>query len=55
VLTRLPPGAIVLSPLPVIDEINQSARRDARLRMFWQSDQAVFVRMALLERFAASP
>jgi aspartate carbamoyltransferase catalytic subunit len=48
-LARLPASAVVLSPLPVIDEITAEARRDPRIRIFEQSDHAVFVRMALLE------
>lgn len=41
--------AVVLSPLPVIDEISTSARRDRRMRYFEQSDLGLFARMALLE------
>ncbi len=35
--------------MPVIDEIATSARPDPRIRMFQQSDDALFVRMALIE------
>jgi aspartate carbamoyltransferase catalytic subunit len=38
-----------LSPMPVIDEIASNARSDPRIGMFQQSDDAVFVRMALTE------
>lgn len=48
-LVSLPCNAIVLSPLPIIDEIDEEARSDSRIRMFEQSDRALFVRMALLE------
>jgi aspartate carbamoyltransferase catalytic subunit len=48
-LDALPRDAVVLSPMPVIDEIATSARSDPRVRMFQQSDDAVFVRMALIE------
>jgi aspartate carbamoyltransferase catalytic subunit len=48
-LEALPRGAVVLSPMPVIDEIATTARADPRVRMFRQSDDAVFVRMALIE------
>jgi aspartate carbamoyltransferase catalytic subunit len=48
-LDRLPSQAVVLSPMPVIDEITTEARLDPRVRMFEQSDNAVFVRMAILE------
>jgi aspartate carbamoyltransferase catalytic subunit len=40
---------IVLSPLPVIDEIDDNVRQDPRVRMFEQSDLGLYVRMALLE------
>ncbi len=48
-LAALPSGAVVLSPMPVIDEIATTARSDPRIRMFQQSDDALFVRMALIE------
>jgi aspartate carbamoyltransferase catalytic subunit len=48
-LEALPRDAVVLSPMPVIDEISTNARSDPRVRMFQQSDDAVFVRMALVE------
>lgn len=45
----LPADAVVLSPMPVIDEVAPEARADPRVRMFAQSDAAVAVRMAVLE------
>ena len=48
-LAALRPDAVVLSPMPVIDEIATTARPDPRIRMFQQSDDALFVRMALIE------
>lgn len=54
VVSTLKPSAVVLSPMPVIDEIDAAARRDPRVRMFEQSDHAVFVRMAVLEHVLAS-
>ncbi len=48
-LDALPRHAVVLSPMPVIDEIATTARSDPRVGMFKQSDDAVFVRMALIE------
>ena len=48
-LRVLPDRAIVLSPMPVIDELGDDARRDPRLRMFEQADYGVFVRMAVIE------
>jgi aspartate carbamoyltransferase catalytic subunit len=48
-LAALRPDAVVLSPMPVIDEIATTARSDPRIRMFQQNDDALFVRMALIE------
>jgi aspartate carbamoyltransferase catalytic subunit len=48
-LAALRLDAVVLSPMPVIDEIATTARSDPRIRMFQQSDDALFVRMALIE------
>lgn len=55
VLQRCPTGAVVLSPMPIIDEISLEARQDPRVRFFQQSDLAVWVRMSLLERLLAAP
>lgn len=52
-LAALPRDAVVLSPMPVIDEIATTARADPRLRMFQQSDDALWVRMALIEALLA--
>jgi aspartate carbamoyltransferase catalytic subunit len=41
--------AIVLSPMPVIDEIADELRSDPRIRMFEQSDRGVAVRAACVE------
>lgn len=48
-LDDLDADALVLSPLPVIDEIADDARTDPRIGIWSQSDRSVFVRMALLE------
>jgi aspartate carbamoyltransferase catalytic subunit len=48
-LQALSPRGVVLSPLPLIDEIALSVRDDPRMRFFEQSDLGLFVRMALLE------
>ena len=48
-LAALRPDAVVLSPMPVIDEIATTARSDPRVRMFQQSDDALYVRMSLIE------
>lgn len=46
---RLPSSAVVLSPLPVIDEVAEDCRNDPRVRLFGPSDRAVSVRAAVLE------
>ena len=48
-LDALPGDAIVLSPMPIIDEIATAARHDPRMRYFEQSDLGLHVRTALLE------
>lgn len=48
-LRSLPGHAVVLSPMPIVDEIAPDARGDTRLRFFPQSDRGVAVRMACLE------
>jgi aspartate carbamoyltransferase catalytic subunit len=52
-LAALPPDAVVLSPMPVIDEIATTVRSDPRIGMFQQSDDALYVRMALIEALLA--
>ena len=47
-LDAMPPDTVVLSPMPVIDEIDDAARMDPRVRMFQQSRRGLFVRQALL-------
>lgn len=48
-LGRLGPEAIVLSPMPVIDEVAMTARTDQRMAYFAQSDLGLWVRVAVLE------
>ena len=48
VLESLPPSAIVLSPMPLIDEMSDEAR-DQKVRVHDQSALGLFVRMAVLE------
>lgn len=48
-LAQCRPSAVVLSPMPVIDEISPTARLDARVRLFEQNALSVRVRMAILE------
>lgn len=50
-MARLPDTAVVLSPMPVIDEITSEARADYRVRVFDQSAHGLYVRIAILERF----
>lgn len=47
-LAVLPGDAIVLSPMPIIDEIATPARRDPRMRYFEQSDLGLHMRTAIL-------
>jgi aspartate carbamoyltransferase catalytic subunit len=54
-LARLPDHGVVLSPLPLLDEIEAEARSDQRIRMFDQSDAGVAVRMAILEEVLCHP
>jgi aspartate carbamoyltransferase catalytic subunit len=48
-LRNLPEAAVILCPLPRIDEIEPAVDKDARSRYFGQSDDGVFLRMAVLE------
>lgn len=48
-LRELPDTAVVLCPLPRIDEIEPAVDSDPRVRCFEQSDDGVFLRMAILE------
>ena len=48
-LGRLSADTIVLSPLPLIDEVASTARDDSRIRWFEQSDLGLWVRAAVLE------
>lgn len=52
VLENLPRGSIVLSPMPVIDEISQGARSDPRLRLFETTKVSVQVRADILRLVA---
>lgn len=54
-LERLPRHAVVLSPMPVLDEIKTTSLGDPRIRVYEQSDLGVFVRMAVLERLLLDP
>lgn len=54
-LARFSPESVVLSPLPLIDEIASNARSDPRIRWFDQSDAGLLVRVAILERLLSAP
>ncbi len=49
-MQRLNPHAVVLHPLPRVDEISTLVDRDPRAAYFRQAHNGVYVRMALLER-----
>jgi aspartate carbamoyltransferase catalytic subunit len=48
-LDRLPPRSVLMSPMPVIDEMDASVRDSKRNLMFKQSELGLYLRMALLE------
>jgi aspartate carbamoyltransferase catalytic subunit len=52
-MRSLPHDAVVLSPMPVIDEITPAARADDRVRFFETNALSVAVRVALLEAVTA--
>jgi len=54
-LVSLPADAIVLSPMPVIDEIDDGVRWDPRVRMFEQSRRGLYVRQAVLLELTRVP
>lgn len=53
-MDRLPDHAAVLSPMPVLDEIETAALDHPRVRLYEQSDLAVWVRMAILEEIVGT-
>jgi aspartate carbamoyltransferase catalytic subunit len=48
-MQRLNPSAILLHPLPRVDEITTEVDADPRAAYFRQAHNGVFIRMALLE------
>jgi aspartate carbamoyltransferase catalytic subunit len=48
-MSVLPSTSIVISPLPIVDEITDEVRCDSRIKMFEESDISVSMRMAVLE------
>lgn len=45
----LPREAVILSPMPVIDEIDATMKQDPRCRIYEQAGDGIAVRMAILE------
>lgn len=54
-IVSLGTGAVVLSPMPIIDEIDPALRSDPRVRLFGPSDRSLHVRTALLELMLRRP
>ena len=52
-MARLRPHAIVLHPLPRVDEISPEVDADPRAAYFRQARNGLFVRMALLKTLLA--
>lgn len=50
----LPDHAIIMHPLPRVDEIDPSVDSDPRARYFEQSGNGLYIRMALLDQIASS-
>lgn len=53
-IKSLPEHAIIMHPLPRIDEIDSAVDDDKRARYFEQSGNGLYVRMALLEQIASN-
>lgn len=53
-INLLPKHAIVMHPLPRVDEINPEVDADPRARYFEQSGNGLYIRMALLDQIASS-
>jgi len=51
-LDRLPQHAAVLSPMPILDEIETAALNHPRIKLYEQSDLAIAVRIAILEQIS---
>lgn len=54
-MSELPASAIVMHPLPRVDEISPAFDADPRARYFDEARNGVYVRMALLEALLAGP
>jgi len=54
-MADLPPSAIVMHPLPRVDEISPAFDNDPRAKYFDEARNGVYVRMALLDALLAGP
>ncbi len=54
-MAELPERAIVMHPLPRVDEIAAEFDSDPRAKYFQEAHNGVFVRMALLEGLLVGP
>ncbi len=54
-MAELPQTAIVMHPLPRVDEISPSFDTDPRAKYFEEARNGVYVRMALLDALLAGP
>lgn len=53
-VTALPKDAIILHPLPRVDEIHTDIDNDPRAKYFEQAGNGLYIRMALLDHIASS-
>ncbi|HYF96575.1 MAG TPA: aspartate carbamoyltransferase [Patescibacteria group bacterium] len=53
-ISKLPKDAIILHPLPRVDEIHAEVDSDPRARYFEQAGNGLYIRMALLDQIASS-
>ncbi len=54
-LTRMRPGAIIMHPLPRVDEISMEVDHDPRAAYFRQAQNGLYVRMAILKMILGTP
>ena len=53
-LEQLPTHAIIMHPLPRVDEIDQNVDTDPRARYFEQAGNGLYLRMALIDQIIAA-
>ncbi len=53
-ISKLPKEAIILHPLPRVDEIDPEVDKDPRAKYFEQAGNGLYIRMALLDQIASS-